>query len=139
MDASVAAKLVVPQSHEPLVDRADELYLRYTRQELRLIVPDLFWAEMLNVLWKTVRRGRWSQSAAVRALAAVKQWDFPTLAHRDLLAEALELAVTYDRSAYDAIYLALARSTNSPLITADERLANAVAAHLPVRWLGSIS
>jgi predicted nucleic acid-binding protein len=138
LDASVAAKLLVPESGEPLADRADDLYLRYTRGDLRFIVPDLFWAEILNVLWKTVRLGRWPQAAAMLALAQVQQWDFPTLRHQDVLHDALAIALSYDRTAYDSIYLAIARMTNSPLLTADERLANAVAAHLPVRWLGSI-
>ena len=138
LDASVAAKLVVPESREPLVDRADELYLRYTRGEVRFIVPDLFWVEVVNVLWKTVRWGRWPQAAAMLALAEVQEWNFPTLRHHDFLDDALAIALSYDRTAYDAIYLAIARATDSPLLTADERLANAVAAHLPVRWLGSI-
>jgi predicted nucleic acid-binding protein len=138
LDASVAAKLIVPASGEPLADRAAELYLKYSRGELRFIVPDLFWVEILNVLWKTVRRGRWPQAAAMLALAQVQQWDFATLRHHDVLGDALAIALRYDQTAHDSIYLAIARMTNSPLLTADERLANAVAAHLPVRWLGSI-
>lgn len=35
-------------------------------------------------------------------------------------------------------YLALAIATDTPLVTADERLANAVALYAPVRWLGAI-
>jgi predicted nucleic acid-binding protein len=34
--------------------------------------------------------------------------------------------------------LALASKARRELITADERLANAVAAYLPVKWLGSL-
>jgi predicted nucleic acid-binding protein len=39
---------------------------------------------------------------------------------------------------YDALYVALAMTSKSQLITADEPLANALAAHLPVKWLGSL-
>jgi predicted nucleic acid-binding protein len=39
---------------------------------------------------------------------------------------------------YDSLYIALAKEMKTFLITADEKLANAVAAHLPVTWLGAI-
>jgi predicted nucleic acid-binding protein len=48
----------------------------------------------------------------------------------------LPLAVRFDRSAYDAAYLALAELTERPLITGDRRLYNAVNEHLDwVEWL----
>ena len=53
-----------------------------------------------------------------------------------LVQDALQLARTFDRTAYDCIYIALAIQTNTQLITADEKLANAVAGRLPVTWLG---
>jgi predicted nucleic acid-binding protein len=34
--------------------------------------------------------------------------------------------------------VALARESSIELITADERLANALAAYLPVKWLGAM-
>jgi predicted nucleic acid-binding protein len=39
---------------------------------------------------------------------------------------------------YDSLYVALAVQTNAQLITADERLANALAARFPVKWLGAV-
>jgi predicted nucleic acid-binding protein len=39
---------------------------------------------------------------------------------------------------YDSLYVALATLTNSQLITADERLANSLAARFPVKWLGAM-
>ena len=47
------------------------------------------------------------------------------------------IAITFDRTVYDSLYVALAISHNTSLVTADERLANAVAARLPVKWLGA--
>jgi len=47
------------------------------------------------------------------------------------------LARRFDRSAYDAAYLALAQARDEPLVTGDLRLYNAVRDHLDwVRWIG---
>jgi predicted nucleic acid-binding protein len=45
--------------------------------------------------------------------------------------------VDWDRSFYDSLYVALALATKTELITADERLVNALGSRFPVRWLGS--
>ena len=47
------------------------------------------------------------------------------------------MALSFQRTVYDAIYVALAITSGRPLLTADEKLANALAAHFPIRWLGS--
>ena len=48
----------------------------------------------------------------------------------------IPLARRYERSAYDAAYLVLAEKLGEPLITGDERLYNAVHAHLDwVLWV----
>jgi predicted nucleic acid-binding protein len=63
---------------------------------------------------------------------------FPTVSSHALLVEAFAIATAFDRAVYDALYVALAVNSKSQMITADERLANALAAHLPVKWLGSL-
>ena len=55
----------------------------------------------------------------------------------DLWALALQIATAYGRTFYDSLYVALAFHTNAELVTADERLANALASRFPVRWLGA--
>jgi predicted nucleic acid-binding protein len=56
----------------------------------------------------------------------------------NLLDRAFHIATTFERTVYDSVYVALAVQTNSQLITADEKLANSLAAHFPLKWLGSM-
>ena len=137
VDASVAAKWCLPVSGESLCDEAVELLRRYTSQEIALCVPDVFWAEITNVFWKAVRLRRLSSPAATEALAILRSYRLATVPSTDLLELALEIALTFDRSVYDSLYVALAVDSKGHLVTADERLANALAARLPVKWLGS--
>ena len=51
---------------------------------------------------------------------------------------ALDLAVTYSISAYNACYRALARRLDVPLVTSDSKLAAAVADPTQVRLLSDI-
>lgn len=137
VDASVAAKWVLPASTEPFADRADRLLRTYAAGSIHILVPDLFWLEMGNLLWKAVRRGEINVERARRGLDAMLHRGFPSVPTRFHLFEALKIAVDFDRTVYDSAYLALAVATGSELITADERLANALASRFPLRWLGT--
>jgi predicted nucleic acid-binding protein len=139
LDASVAAKWAIPSASETLTLESVNLLKRYTEGEINFIVPDVFWAEVANVLWKGVRLRRWPQELAKNTTLEVRNRRFPTVASHDLLPEAVEIAFAYDRSIYDCLYVALAIQFRVEMITADERLANALAARLPVKWLGAFS
>ena len=138
IDASVAAKWFLPPSGEPLAVEALRLLAGYAQGRFQFAVPDLFWAECGNILWKAVRQGRWSPSVAEKAIRALKDQTFPTTSSLDLLEEAFSIAATFDRTVYDSLYVALAVRLKADMVTADERLANALAAHLPVKWLGAV-
>ena len=138
VDASVAAKWLLPVVQEPLVEQANLLLAQETEGRADFIVPDLFWPEIGNVLWKAARRERITPTQAEESLTTALSWAFDTIPSRQLLKRALEIGLKHQRSFYDSVYLALAVSQQAALVTADERLANAVAAHLPVKWLGAI-
>jgi predicted nucleic acid-binding protein len=137
VDASVAAKWLLPRVHEPLADEASQLLAQYSHGEVEFVVPDLFWAEMGNLLWKAVRLKRCGLSDTKIALALLNQYGFPTIPSKSLLDLAIGIATAFDRTVYDSLYVALAVSSKSQLITADEKLANALAAQMPVKWLGA--
>jgi predicted nucleic acid-binding protein len=137
LDASVAVKWAMPLANEPLTDEAVQLLKGYIGGEIDFIVPDVFWAELSNVLWNGARRGRWNRPDAENSAADMAARDFVTVPSLVLMPEALRIAFVYDRAVYDCLYVALAIRAKTEMITADERLANALAAHLPVKWLGA--
>lgn len=138
VDASVAAKWMLPGKGELLRAEAFRLLDAYGAGEVGLLVPDIFWAECGNLVSKAVRQRRFSRADAELAMLSMVHRAIPTISSAKLLSEALAIAFTFGRSVYDSLYVALAVQAEKQLITADERLANALAAHLPVKWLGAV-
>jgi predicted nucleic acid-binding protein len=138
VDASVAAKWYLPPQGETLVEESLHLLDRFTAGRARLSVPDLFWPEMGNILWKAFRKERITGKSADEALESMSDLRIPTFPSHSLLRDAFTIAVRFECTVYDCIYVALAISSDRLLVTADERLAKALAAHFPVRWLGSV-
>ena len=137
VDASVAAKWVLPELTEPFADRAARLLRSYADGSVHLFVPDLFWLELGNILWKAVRRGQIDGELARQGLEGMVQRGFTTIATYPHTSEALEIAMDFDRTVYDSAYVAVAVATGSDLITADQRLARVLGLRFPVRWLGA--
>ena len=137
LDASVAMKWAIPSAKETLTAESLQLLKHYTDGDINFIVPDVFWVEVGNVLWKGVRQRRWPQAVAERAASEIRGRNFFTVSSLELLPEALNIAFVHDRCVYDCLYVALAVQFKIEMITADERLANALAARLPVKWLGA--
>jgi predicted nucleic acid-binding protein len=138
VDASVGAKWLLPSVAEPLADEAEVLLGLYAQGQLRLVAPDLFWSEIGNVLWKAVLKGRMKAPDAEGAIERALQFGFPLLAAADLLPSALAIALAHGRTVFDSLYVAAAMSAHAELITADEKLANALGIRFPVRWLGGL-
>ena len=137
LDASVAAKWFLPPGDETLLEEALDLLGRYTKGEVRFIVPDLFWTEFGNILWKATCQGRCSRGSAESALADMRNRNLPTFSSLELLDNAFAIATKFGRTVYDSVYVALAVASKAHMVTADERLANALGAYLPVNWLGA--
>lgn len=138
-DASVIGKWMLPAEREELHLEAQVWAERYERGELSIIVPDLLWIEVASLLWKAVRNSRITKDEATMAIVELRERELTTIESTPgLLDAALDIALSYNTSVYDSIYVALAKKTNTLLITADRKLANTLAGSYPVRWLGAI-
>lgn len=138
IDASVAAKWFLPSKDEPLAREAVDLLARFSEGKIRFVVPDLFWPELGNVLWKAVRKGRCKHQTAKSAIPLLLRHNIPTVGSAALIEAAFAIATAFDLTVYDSLYVAAAVASGVQLITADERLADALAARLPVKWLGAL-
>jgi predicted nucleic acid-binding protein len=136
LDASVAAKWMLPAKDELLRAEAFRLLDAYEAAEVNLLVPDIFWPECGNIVWKAVRQGRLPRADAELAVQLLLNRKILTISSPELLPEALSIALNFRRSVSDSLYVALAVHTRKEFITADEKLANAMAAQFPIKWLG---
>lgn len=124
VDASVGIKLFVD---EPGSAAAVTLFAQLAADPpARLYVPDLFYVECANILWKYVGRYAYPQADAARAVQNLHALQLAVIATRHLMEDAWPIAVDHNVTAYDACYVALARALNVPLVTADDRLAQAM-------------
>jgi len=133
IDASVVLRGFFPddEGHEG----AQAIIRAYAQEEIELLAPTLLPYEVTNAILQAVRRDRINLEKGQEILSVFEGLGIPTAVVP--WQRALELAHTYDRSAYDGAYLALAEETGSKLVTGDRRLYNAVKDHLPwVLWIG---
>ena len=137
IDASVGVKLFVK---EPLSDVAHAVFAGLASDPpARLYVPDLFYIECTNILWKYVQRFDHPVRSARASLNELATLTLRRTATVDLMTRAIDLAVAHGISAYDGCYLALAKSLGVVLLTADEKLARKLSGVTPgVQWLGDM-
>jgi predicted nucleic acid-binding protein len=114
VDASVAAKWFVPEIHSAAAERLLD-------PSIVLCAPDLIGPEIGNILWKKVRRGEITRAEAGEILGAFTSLPLEIRPSSALLPAALELAIEFDRSVYDSLYLALAVAEECALVTADAK------------------
>jgi predicted nucleic acid-binding protein len=128
VDSSVAIKWLVV---EPYSTEARRILDGYQTGALTLLAPDLIHAEVGNVIWKKHRFQGLAAADAQLILDAFSQVPFTLTSAGVLLADAFRLAVTHQRSVYDAMYLALSAREHCRMVTADERLVNALGSAFP--------
>lgn len=132
IDASVLLSALFPDEAQK---QAQAVIRDHVLGQIILTAPTLLTYELTNAVWQGVRRQRISHEQAKEILLTV---DHLAIAQESVAWKpVLSFAAQFNRSAYDAAYLALAHTQNQPLITGDLRLYNAVHADLLwVQWVG---
>ena len=138
VDASVGIKLFLI---EALSDRAHVLFSRLADlPPARLYVPDLFFIECTNILWKYSWRFGYPPENARQDLADLIGLPLHVVSMAELARDALALATAHGITAYDAAYVALGQRLALPFITTDRSLVQKLAgAGLDLRYLGEIT
>lgn len=120
VDASVAIKLFLV---EPLSDRVDALFDHVTHSPpARFYVPDHFFVECTNILWKYVRFYDYPPQTAEQDILDLIRLPLHVVPTVELAEKALRLAISQDITAYDAAYVVLSQRLSLPLVTADQPL-----------------
>jgi predicted nucleic acid-binding protein len=116
LDASAAIEAVLGRS------QALEI-VEYLEHADRVTVPDLYFAEIANALWKYVRNGDLLLEDAQTMLSIATSLPDDVLPARELATEALATATAFDHPVYDALYAVTARREGAAVCTLDQRLA----------------
>lgn len=88
VDASVGIKLFIP---DPLSSKARELFDRLGYPQTEIFVPDLFYIECANTIWKYVRAGRYAAADAPADLADLKTLPLRAVSTAELMEEAVTM------------------------------------------------
>ena len=119
VDASVAVKWLVAEEGS---DAANCLL-----DGSVLYAPRLMVSEIANTLWRKARQDEIERGRVGELMAAVPRMPILWSADETVGAAAVRIAVALDRPVYDCMYLALAQSIGTRMVTADVRFVNALA------------
>ena len=119
VDASVVLKWFFPETHSEAARRLLDAAHQY-------VAPDLLFPEVGNAVWKRVRRGELNRDEGQHLIGDLTNVAVETIATRGLIGDACAIAMATGQTVYDSTYLALAVRLDTQVVTADQRLQNAV-------------
>jgi predicted nucleic acid-binding protein len=98
------------------------------RSDTQLLAPELLLAEVGSVLWRKVRRGELRPDEGEMIIDELLASSLVELVrHAPYLPLAYSIATRFDRTVYDALYVAVALIEDATFITADARLVHSLA------------
>ena len=135
VDASVGVKWVLREEHS-------ETAQKLLHGNNRLIVPNLFYIEVGNVLWRRVGSGDITEEQGKRYLNRILAIPLDVIHDEDSIVDAYLIARETGRAVYDSLYLALSIRESVQVITADKRFYNALTSHPSygprLRWIETL-
>jgi len=115
LDASAALHVVMRlPSAEPVIDKLEQANL--------VLVPQLYFSETANVLWKYVSHKQLSAEQAIERYQDVCALPDQAISDQTLALEALSLASACNHPVYDMIYVVLARRNACGVLSKDSGL-----------------
>jgi len=135
--ANVLIKLYVP---EVLSQKADSLFRDAENRRIDLIAPDLIYPEAGNILRKKQRLKELSRPDVEEITEAMLSLPLVVEPVKLLLPLAVDIAIGYNITVYDAAYVALATVYKTTLVTADKKLVDNLSKTIltnNIRWLGT--
>jgi predicted nucleic acid-binding protein len=114
VDTSVAVAWYLPESFSAAARRWQRQMLAGSAE---LLVPSLHYWEFANVLRTRVRRGELGADSAAEIYAL--HLDAPLLTVEPDRGSVLDLALRYEATAYDAVYLSLCIESGIPFLTGE--------------------
>ena len=122
LDCSFTSALFLPDESSKQITS----FFSRNNDKKNLIVPQLWWLELSNVLYVSIKRKRLSYADAIKVYNLFTEFDIETdhLMNEKVANSILEIANKNDISAYDASYIELSIRKNANLATLDKKLAN---------------
>ncbi|MGV9172914.1 MAG: type II toxin-antitoxin system VapC family toxin [Promethearchaeia archaeon] len=117
VDANVIVKWYIEEKNS---EQAQMLQMKFIERELDLIVPSLFYFEVLNALKYS---NLFIQQELNQAGESLENYGFTIITiEKEIRKQMVKIAINHDISIYDAAYIALSIMIDKPLFTADEKI-----------------
>ena len=123
VDASVGIQQFISS---PLLHKTKQLFADLDHSIIEIHVPDLFYVESANILWKYIRTGQLTLRQVQGNLSVLKAYPLEVVSTVELMETAVNIAVSHNISAYDATYVTLSENVKAPLLTLDKKLLNSL-------------
>jgi predicted nucleic acid-binding protein len=123
LDSSVAFKWEVAEANSA---KADALRRDFCNNVHELIAPEIFTVEVSHALTRAERQGRIAVGEARKLFLDVLTTPPKFFPNQTLLLRAIDISSTMRVGVYDCIYVALAEQESCEVVTADDRMVNAL-------------
>ncbi|WP_377479092.1 MAG: type II toxin-antitoxin system VapC family toxin [Microcoleus anatoxicus] len=89
---------------DPLTPKVNQLFDCLDDPAVEFFVPDLFYIECANVLWKYVRAKLYTAEQVQADLSDLKALRFQVTSTKELMNKAVQIGLDYGITAYDGCY-----------------------------------